>query len=120
MKHCLWLLSLLPSLALASPLGAISDITIQAPDAKVAPECAYFKPSRADVQAFFKRAVLITSRQEHDYFLHGPCTADGTSKTRYEQWEWRMRNMGTAYVVDTLGNAYIFADPKQESSLADD
>ena len=119
MKRLLLPLMMLPSLALASPLGAISDIKIKAPNGQVAAECASFKPSRAEVQAFFKRAVLITPRQEHDYFLHGPCTAEGTFKTRYGEWQWTLRNMGTAYVVDVLDNAYIFADPKQESSLAD-
>ena len=38
-------------------------------------------------------------------------------KTRYGHWEWKMRNGGTAYVEDVMGNVYIFADPKQESGL---
>ncbi len=117
MLRLLFMLALLPTVALASPIGTISDVKIKAPSAKVEAQCRDYKPNKAQVLAFFKRAILITPRQEHDYFLYGPCTAEGSFKTRYGHWEWKMRNGGTAYVEDVMGNVYIFADPKQESGL---
>ena len=119
MLRWLFVLAFLPTLALASPIGNISDVKIKAPPAKVEAQCRDYKPSKAQVQAFFKRAILITPRQEHDYFLYGPCTAEGSFKTRYGHWEWKMRNGGTAYVEDVMGNLYTFADPKQESGLGE-
>ena len=113
MLRWLFVLAFLPTLALASPIGNISDVKIKAPPAKVEAQCRDYKPSKAQVQAFFKRAILITPRQEHDYFLYGPCTAEGSFKTRYGHWEWKMRNGGTAYVEDVMGNLYIFADPSK-------
>ena len=118
-KQGIWALALAPTLAWASPIGEISDVKIKAPSTKVEAQCRDFKPNKAQVQAFFKRAILITPRQEHDYFLYGPCTAEGTFKTRYGHWEWKMRNGGTAYVEDVMGNLYTFADPKQESELGE-
>ena len=116
-KQGIWALALAPTLAWASPIGEISDVKIKAPSTKVEAQCRDFKPNKAQVQAFFKRAIWITPRQEHDYFLYGPCTAEGTFKTRYGHWEWKMRNGGTAYVEDVMGNLYTFADSKQESGL---
>ena len=116
-KQGIWALALAPTLAWASPIGEISDVKIKAPSTKVEAQCRDFKPNKAQVQAFFKRAILITPRQEHDYFLYGPCTAEGTFKTRYGHWEWKMRNGGTAYVEDVMGNLYTFAYPKQQSGL---
>ncbi|MGR4895489.1 hypothetical protein ACIPR8_09460 [Stenotrophomonas sp. LARHCG68] len=106
------------------PLGTISDVRITGQGVDTpsdAPLCESFKPTPREVVAFFRHAVVITPRQEHDYFLHGPCYVEGTLRTRYGQWRWRLRNFGTAYVsVDGGEDAFLFADPRQESSLGDD
>lgn len=108
----------------AGPLGPVRDIRITGQGVETPSDallCASFKPTPRQIAAFFQRAVVITPRQEHDYFLHGPCYVDGTLRTRYGQWQWRLRNFGTAYVsVDGGEDAFLLADPRQESSLGDD
>ena len=78
--------------------------------------CASFRLSAKQAQAFFKRAVLITERQNHDHFDRGPCTVSGTFKTRFDTWEWEIRNGGTAAIMSSNGDSFLLADPRQAST----
>lgn len=64
---------LFPLTGLASPIGAITKIHVQ--EQGIGPQsegCTTFMISPAQVKAFFARAVLISSRQQHDFFSTAP------------------------------------------------
>lgn len=110
---------LLPLTGLASPIGTITKIHVQ--EQGIGPQsegCTTFMISPAQVKAFFARAVLISSRQQHDFFLYGPCTARGTLQSRYGQWQWVIRNLGTATLTASNGDTFLLGDPDQESDLS--
>ena len=110
---------LFPLACLASPIGAITNIHVQEQGVGRQSEgCAKFVISPAQVQAFFERAVLISARQQHDFFLYGPCTARGTLESRYDQWQWVIRNLGTATLTASNGDTFLLGDPDQESDLS--
>src|SRR5690606_8161067 len=81
--------------------------------------CASFKVSPETVADFLRHAILITSRQEHDWYLHGPCQAHGTLSTRYGQWQWQMLNLGTARITAVTAEHFILADPREYSALGE-
>ena len=118
----LFLLWLLPFVASADrPIGRITKVTITANS--IGPEsdgCATYALTDAQVRAFFDKAILISGSQQHDFFLHGPCSAQGTAETRYDTWKWEIRSLGTATITATNGDMFLLGDPEQESSLADD
>lgn len=88
-------------------------------DSKVE-SCEGFAVTAPEVASFFRRAILITRRQAHDFFLHGPCYARGTLTTRYDHWRWELRNLGTGQLTSVSGDdSFLFADPRQESSLGE-
>lgn len=92
-----------------SPLGQSRGLSA-AITSRTKPKC---KP-------FFKRAILITPRQEHDYFLYGPCTAEGSFKTRYGHWGMENAQWGHSLCGRRDGQSVcVFADPKQESGLGE-
>ena len=106
---------LFPLACLASPIGAITNIHVQEQGVGRQSEgCAKFVISPAQVQAFFERAVLISARQQHDFFL----SARGTLESRYDQWQWVIRNMGTATLTASNGYTFLLGDPNQESDLS--
>jgi hypothetical protein len=110
---------LLPLACSASPIGTITNIHVQEQGVGRQSEgCAKFVISPAQVQAFFERAVLISARQQHDFFLYGPCTARGTLESRYGQWQWVIRNLGTATLTASNGDTFLLGDPDQESDLS--
>jgi len=126
-KHSGWL----PLLALAAalftppasstPIGAVTGITVA--EDRIGPQsedCGSFIVTPAQVQAFLHRAILISGRQQHDFFLYGPCSARGTFKNRYGTWQWELRNMGTGSITAANGDTFLLGDPAQESSLADE
>lgn len=124
-KHLLCALALATSVApaarAAGPVGPVTEITITAN--AIGPEsedCSTYVVTRRQVRAFFERAVLISASQEHDFFLHGPCSARGTVKTRYGSWAWELRNLGTATITADNGEAFLLGDPDRESPLSDD
>ncbi len=118
---CLLLTGLLPAARAASPIGPISTITIAANAVGPASDdCAEYVLTSEQVRAFFARAILISASQQHDFFLHGSCSARGTVQTRYDTWTWEIRSLGTATITATNGDTYLLADPAQESSLGDD
>ena len=78
--------------------------------------CASFQVTPAKLSSFLRNAILIDGRQQHDWFLHGPCYARGTFKNRYGDWQWELRNLGTATITSITGETFILADPRQESS----
>lgn len=80
--------------------------------------CAKSVISQAQVQSFFARAVLISARQQHDFFLYGPCIARGTLESRYGQWHWVIRNLGTATLTASNGDTFLLSAPDQESDLS--
>jgi hypothetical protein len=103
-----------------SLIGPVSDIAVIEDGLGPRHEhCASFKVSPETVADFLRHAILITSRQEHDWYLHGPCQAHGTLSTRYGQWQWQMLNLGTARITAVTGEHFILADPREESSLGD-
>ena len=99
---------LFPLACLASPIGAITNIHVQ--------EQGVGRQSEGC--AFFERAMLISARQQHDFFLYGPCTARGTLESRYGQWQWVIRNLGTATLTASNGDTFLLGDPDQESDLS--
>lgn len=64
--------------------------------------------------------MLVSGRQQHDSFLHGPCAARGTLKNRYDTWHWEIRNLGTGSITAMNGEVFLLGDPSQESTLADE
>ena len=104
------------------PVGRISGIVVTAQGSDSPRDlCAGFSVSPAKVRTFFRTAILITRRQEHDNFLHGPCYVRGTFSTSYESWRWEIRNMGTATLTSASGDdTFVFADTAQESPLSID
>lgn len=114
-------LALFSSPASSSPVGPITEMVVaQSGIGPQAENCSAFLVTPAEAQAFFDRAVVISSRQQHDYFLFGPCSASGTFKSRYDTWQWSIRNLGTGSITATNGDTVLLGDPGQESSLADD
>jgi hypothetical protein len=104
-----------------TPIGPITGITVA--ENGIGPrseDCGSFVVTPAQVHAFLDRAVLISGRQQHDFFLYGPCSAHGTFKNRYDTWQWEIRNMGTGSIVATNGDTFLLGDPAQESSLSDE
>lgn len=107
--------------AFCSPVGPITRIVVA--ETGVGPKnegCARFAVTPREVQDFFEKAVLISGRQQHDFFLHGPCVSRGTFETRYDRWQWEMRRLGTGSITATNGDTFLLADPEHASSLADD
>lgn len=106
--------------AIPSAIGPVSDIEVIEDGLGPAREnCQNFKVSAAMVADFLRHAILITHRQEHDWYLYGPCQASGTPSTRYGEWQWRLLNLGTARITAATGEQFTLADPRMESSLAD-
>jgi hypothetical protein len=101
------------------PIGPMSDIVVTATgnDSQVE-SCEGFAVSAREVASFFRRAILITRPQAHDFFLRGPCYARGTLTTKYDHWRWELRNLGTGQLTSVSGDdSFLFADLRQESSL---
>lgn len=112
---------LFPTVGFSTPLGPITHILVEAHG--IGPQsdgCAAFVVDAEQVRTFFDKAVLISGRQQHDFFLYGPCSARGTMENRYGKWHWEIRNLGTATVTATNGDTFLFGDPDRESSLADE
>lgn len=102
-------------------IGPVSEITVAKNGLGPRKDrCEEYRVTPDEVADFLRHALLITSRQEHDWFLHGPCHANGTLSTRYGTWQWQLLNLGTARLTAPTGETFVLADPRQESSLADD
>lgn len=104
-----------------SLIGPVSDIVVI--EDGLGPEqenCQSFKVSEAMVTDFLRYAILITHRQEHDWYLYGPCQAHGTLSTRYGEWQWQLLNLGTARITAATGETFVLGDPREESSLEDE
>ena len=113
--------ALVTPVASPTPIGTITDITVAVNG--IGPrsqDCGSFVVTPPQVQAFLSRAVLLSGRQVHDFFLYGPCSARGTVRSRYDTWQWEIRNMGTGSITATNGDTFLLGDPAQESSLADE
>ncbi len=113
----------LPSCAIYSgPVGEISNIVVgETGGGSNEENCRDFRISVAEVKSFFRRAVLITPRQEHDFYMSGACNVRGTFSTRYGAWQWQMHSLGTARLTSVGSDeTFLLADPQQESSLADE
>jgi hypothetical protein len=105
-----------PSCASASPVGEITNVVVKENAiGSAAEQCRTYSVTSAQVKEFFQRAVLLSGRQHHDFFLHGPCSARGTLKTRYDTWSWEIRSLGTGTLTATNGDVFLFGDPRQES-----
>ena len=126
-----WILGLSLQL-LAAPLlaeevmtviGPVEQIEVleigQGPNTAV-DRCEEHSVSAEEVADFLRHAIVITNRQEHDWYLYGPCYATGTLTSRYGQWHWLLRNMGTGWVTAVTGETLVLGDPRQESSLEGD
>lgn len=115
------LLGMPPVASLASPIGPVSEIRVL--EQGIGPQeegCAGFSISPAQVQAFLSQAVLLSARQQHDFFLYGPCSTRGTLQNRYGQWRWVIRNLGTATLTSSHGDSFLLGDPTQQSDLSGD
>ena len=111
------LAALVAAPAQAQAVGPVSKLVVtQNGQGPADNGCASFRLSAKQAQAFFKRAVLITERQNHDHFDRGPCTVSGTFKTRFDSWEWEIRNGGTAAIMSSNGDSFLLADPRQASA----
>lgn len=104
-----------------SLIGPVSDIVVIADGLGSEQEnCQSFKVSEVMVADFLRHAILITHRQEHDWYLHGSCQAHGTLSTRYGKWQWQLLNLGTARITAVTGDTFVLGDPREESSLEGD
>ncbi len=115
------LLCLIPAIGFSTPIGPITKIVIT--ENGIGPEtedCLSFVVTPKQVLAFFDKAILISGRQQHDFFLYGSCVARGTLENRYDTWQWEIRNLGTGSITATNGEVFLLGDPSQESSLADE
>ncbi|RRV42030.1 hypothetical protein EGJ86_04770 [Pseudomonas sp. o96-267] len=102
------------------PVQQIEVIEIgQGPNTAV-DSCKDYSVSAEEVADFLRHAIVITNRQEHDWYLYGPCYATGTLTSRYGQWYWLLRNMGTGWLTPVTGETLVLGDPRQESSLEGD
>ncbi|QNH03871.1 hypothetical protein HNQ27_14175 [Pseudomonas sp. B11D7D] len=128
-----WMLGLSLSLQLlATPLLADEVMTVIGPVEQIevleiglgpntaVDSCKDHSVSAEEVADFLRHAIVITNRQEHDWYLYGPCYATGTLTSRYGQWRWLLRNMGTGWLTAVTGETFVLADPREESSLGDD
>lgn len=107
--------------ASASPIGPVSGIVVEASGIGPAHEdCAAFVVTPEEVEGFLERAIVVTGRQEHDFFLHGPCVAQGTLRTPYDVWQWQLRSMGTGTVTAGNGDLFRLADPAEAVPPGDD
>lgn len=107
--------------SIPSLIGPISEIVVIEDGLGPAQEnCQNFKVSEAVVADFLRHAILITHRQEHDWYLHGPCQAHGTLSTRYGEWQWQLLNLGTARIKAVTGETFVLGDLREESSLEGD
>jgi hypothetical protein len=126
-----WMLGLSLQL-LATPLladevmtviGPVEQIEVleigQGPNTAV-DSCKDYSVSAEEVADFLSNAIVITNRQEHDWYLYGPCYATGTLTSRYGQWQWLLRNMGTGWLTAVTGETFVLGDPREESSLEGD
>ena len=105
------------SVASTPVVGVISDIVVQENALGPGTEgCASFVVTEARARDFFERAIVISGRQQHDFFLHGPCSARGTFRSRFDTWQWEMRNLGTATITATNGDIFVLGDPGQAVS----
>ena len=113
------LIFVFPEASASTPVvGAITGLVVEESALGPASEgCASFVVTEGRARAFFERAILISGRQEHDHFLHGPCSARGTFKSRFDTWQWEMRSLGTATITATNGDTFVLGDPGQTSSL---
>lgn len=112
---------LIPASGGSTPVvGAIFEIVVQENARGPRAEgCASFVVTRDQARVFFERAIVISGRQEHDFFLHGPCIARGTFKSRFDTWQWEMRSLGTATITATNGDIFVLGDPGQAVSPED-
>ncbi|PIA70592.1 hypothetical protein [Pseudomonas sediminis] len=102
------------------PVQQIEVIEIgQGPNTAV-DRCEEHSVSAEEVADFLRHAIVITNRQEHDWYLYSPCYATGTLTSRYGQWHWLLRNMGTGWLTAVTGETLVLGDPRQESSLEGD
>lgn len=106
-----------------SVIGPVQQIEVieisQGPNTDV-DSCKDYSVSAQEVADFLRHAIVITNRQEHDWYLYGPCYATGTLTSRYGQWHWLLRNMGTGWLTAVTGETLVLGDPRQESSLEGD
>ena len=122
-----WLRSLaltvfvIPASGASTPVvGVISDIVVQ--ENALGPKaegCGSFVVTADQARDFFERAILVSGRQNHDFFEHGPCFARGTFKSRFDTWQWEMRSLGTATITATNGDMFVLGDPGQAVSPED-
>ncbi len=101
-------------------IGPVEQIEVleigQGPNTAV-DSCKDYSVSAEEVADFLNNAIVITNRQEHDWYLYGPCYATGTLTSRYGQWQWLLRNMGTGWLTAVTGETFVLGDPREESSL---
>lgn len=104
-----------------SPIGKIDDVVVL--EAGQGPEkdgCDRFRPTADDVRRFFERSIVISGRQQHDFFDHGPCHARGTLITAFGDWAWEMRDLGTGELRSITDEVFLVGDPSQQSPLGVD
>ncbi len=123
-----WILGLSLQL-MAAPLLAADLMTVIGPVERIevleigqgpntaVDSCKDYSVSAEEVADFLRHAIVITNRQEHDWYLYGPCYATGTLTSRYGQWQWLLRNMGTGWLTAVTGETFVLGDPREESSL---
>ncbi len=99
-----------------SPIGEIDDVVVLKAGLGAEQEgCARFRPTAREVRGFFERSIVISGRQQHDFFDHGPCSARGTLRTELGDWAWEMRNLGTGELRSITDEVFIVGDPSQRA-----
>lgn len=117
----IWMLAglLVPAVVSSSPIGPITNLAVSETGIGPTEEaCAAFTVTPNQARAFLDRAVIVSGRQQHDFFLHGSCAARGTLETRYGTWRWEIRNMGTGSIEADSGEIFFLGDPALMSPLS--
>jgi hypothetical protein len=106
--------------AAQSPIGKIDNVVVsEAGQGPGQNGCASFRPTADEVRRFFERSIVISGRQNHDFFDHGPCYARGTLTTDFDVWQWQMRDLGTGRLQATNDDVFIVGDPAKQIKLED-
>jgi hypothetical protein len=111
--------SLAIALVLAScatpQVGRFSDVLVT--DSTKSANCPGFNVTNQLARDFFTKAKRISATELHDLYDYGPCFVAGSFVVGSETWHWELGSGGTARVFPPGQEAFLVADPSQQSSL---
>jgi hypothetical protein len=107
------------SLVLAScatpQVGRFSNVLVT--DLAKSANCPGFKVTNQSARDFFTIAKRISATELHDFYDYGPCFVAGSFVVDSETWRWELSSGGTATIFPPRQEAFLVADPSQQSPL---